>query len=118
MIDWKIELDDKELYFEEGWFFSNFSIQEYLLPMINIGIKYIDEYNDTTFLVEDCKRLLGNLKYIENILKPRKEAISFDSLLNGIVQLQKTEIEKCVEYLIVASQKAIEMNGKLKFYGD
>ena len=118
MIDWKIAHQENELYSEEGWYFDNFSIQEYILPMINVGFEYIDEYSDTTFLKDDCERLIGNIKYIAAILEPRREIISFDSLMNGVVELNKGEIEKCINSLKQAAEKTIKMNGKLIFYGD
>ena len=96
MIDWKIEYQGNMFYSEEGWYFDNFSIQEYLLPMINIGFEYIDKYNDTSFLKDDCKRLIENIKNIETILESRKEIINFDSLVNGDIKLSKNKIEKCI----------------------
>ena len=118
MIDWKISYQENELYSEDGWFFDNFFIQEYLLPIINVGFEYIDEYSDTTFLKEDCERLIGNITYIETVLEPRGDTINFDSLMNGVVKLSKSQIEKCLNRLKQASEKTIKMDGKLMFYGD
>jgi hypothetical protein len=98
MIDWQIEETNKMFYKEDKWYFSDFNIQSYLLPIINVGKEYIDEYNYTSFNTEDCKRIVGNLKYLLGLLETRSNGfICFDSLGNGIVQLKVMDIEACID---------------------
>ncbi len=82
MIDWRIS-PNYEAIKEREWYFPSFEIQEYLLPQINVGKSYIDEYNDTHFTTEDCNRLKGNIEYLidSRILKkmPGKQYIDDQS---------------------------------------
>jgi hypothetical protein len=62
MIDWRIG-PEFEVLAGRDWFFPTDEIQEYLLPQINVGKPFIDEYGDTTFTTEDCARLKGNIEF-------------------------------------------------------
>jgi hypothetical protein len=118
MIDWRISLEFEALQ-ERGWAFPSFEIQEYLLPQINVGKSYIDEYGDTTFTSEDCARLKGNIEYLldSGILESRGE-IRFDSYEKGLVALACDQIKTCLLRLHEAADQALKRGGTLVFYGD
>ena len=118
MIDWRISPEFESLK-ERAWFFPSFEVQEYLLPQINVGKPYIDEYGDTTFTSEDCVRLKGNIEYLidSRILDKRKE-IKFDSFEKGLVTLACDEIKSCLLRLHEAADQAVKRGGTLAFYGD
>ena len=119
MIDWQIEEIDKTYYKEERWCFPDSKMQSCLLPVINVGNEYIDEYGDTSFDVEDCGRIIGNSKYAIGLLKTRKsEYIAVDEAEHGIVKMKIKDIETCLQKLIEASEKCIGKNGRLVFFGD
>ena len=118
MIDWRIQSGTQTVQ-EECWFFPSFPIQEFLLPMINVGFEWIDEYGDTSFHRDDCMRLKGNIRYLlDSGLVTRRQQIRYDSFEKGIVVLQATEIEQCLLKLLEAADRAILNNGTLGFYGD
>ncbi len=56
MIDWRAVTKNGD-YQEKDWYFPGFLIQEYLLPLVNVGFSYIDEFGETEFLLEDSKRI-------------------------------------------------------------
>ena len=118
MIDWRIS-PEFEADKERGWYFPSFEIQEYLLPQINVGKQYIDEYGDTIFMAEDCERLKGNIEYLINsrVLDRRKE-INFDSFERGLVILSCDKIKDCLIKLHDAAEQTVKRGGVLKFYGD
>ncbi len=118
MIDWRIQSGAQTVQ-EDGWFFPSFTIQEFLLPMINVGFERIDEYGDTLFHRDDCMRLKGNIRYLLDLgLVTRRQEIRYDSFEKGIVVLQAKEIEQCLLKLLDAADRAILNNGTLGFYGD
>jgi len=118
MIDWRISPDFDSVK-ERGWFFPSFEIQEYLLPQINIGKAFIDEFNDTVFTKEDCERIKGNIEYLINAgILDRKRELHFDSFENGLVVLSCEEIKECLINLYEAADETIKRNGTLKFFGD
>ena len=118
MIDWKVE-SGKEILSEEGWFFPSFYIQEYLLPIINPGRSYIDEYNDTVFTREDCMRLKGNVEYmIDSGILDQKARIRYETMNEGIKELDTNTIKECLLALHAAADIALKNAGSLKFYGD
>lgn len=118
MIDWKVVTGGKATQ-QDGWFFADFMVQEYLLPQINVGFKSIDEYGDTTFDPDDCRRLKGNIEFIiDGGVLDRKSEIQYDSVYDGIVKLPTATIKDCLSRLYVAADLAVKENGSLVFYGD
>ena len=118
VIDWRIDTEKKP-YSERGWFFPSFEVQEMLLPLINAGCSYIDEYGGTSFGIEDCKRIKGNVEYLidSEIYRTRKE-IRFDTFGVGLVTLSCEEIVDCLMKLHEAADQAIGRDATLRFYGD
>lgn len=117
MIDWRITPDIHSPE-GDGWSFPSFEIQEYLLPLINVG-KDIDEYGATIFDKGDCLRLRANIDYlIQRQTFDYREEVRFDSVERGLVSLSCEEIKRCLSKLDEAAQLAIERTGKLVFYGD
>ena len=118
MIDWRIS-PDFEAIEGRGWFFPSLEIQEYLLPQLNVGNPFIDEYGGTTFSAEDCARLKGNIEYLmDSGILDRRSAIRFDSLRSGLVTLSCEDIRECLKKLHAAVEETIRRNGVLKFFGD
>ena len=118
MIDWRVATKNGD-YQEKDWYFPSFLIQEYLLPLINVGFSYIDEFEETEFLLEDSKRIRGNIKYLLDCkYYNRKESISYDSFFNGLVLINTQEIIDCLMNLDAAFDYAIKNTAKLVFYGD
>ena len=118
MIDWRTSPDfegDKD----RKWFFPTFEIQEFLLPQINVGKPFIDEYGDTTFTTEDCERLKGNIEFlIDSVTFDRRGEIRFDSFRSGLVTLSCEEIKSCLLKLHEAADQVVTRRGTLVFYGD
>ncbi len=118
MIDWKVKIGEKAIQ-QDGWYFADFMVQEYLLPQINVGFKIIDEYGDTAFALDDCRRLKGNIEFIiDGGMLDRKAEIQYDSFYNGIVKLPTATIKDCLLRLYAAADLAVKENGSLVFYGD
>ena len=119
MIDWQILVKEDDTYFEDGWFFKSFEIQEYLLPIINVGFSFIDEYNDTKFESEDCNRLIGNINFLlDSALLSNRASIKLQTLNKGVVDLKTNEIVDALVKLKSAANKALEKKSPLVFYGD
>lgn len=118
MIDWRISPGFESVK-EREWFFPTFEIQEFLLPRINVGKPFIDEYGDTHFTPEDCARIKGNIEYlIDSTVLDRKPDIQFDSFEKGLVTLSCSEIKNCLLKLHEAADQASKSGGTLVFYGD
>ncbi len=118
MIDWRIDTESYP-YFEKGWGFPSFEAQELLLPQINPGFDYIDEYDGTTFTIEDCKRINGNIEYlIDSGIYDRRKEVKFDSFERGLVTIPCSEILDCLLKLHEAADQTIRRNSLLRFYGD
>lgn len=118
MIDWRISPDFTALK-EREWFFPTFEIQECLLPQINVGKPYIDEYGGTTFTTEDCERLKGNIEYlIDSGIFDRRSEVKFDSLEKGVMTLACDDIKRCLLKLHEAADEAVKRKGSLVFCGD
>ncbi len=116
MINWDL-MGSKEQ--RCNWFFPSFEIQEYLLPMIYVGGQFIDEYDDTKYEIEDCRRLRQAILYFSDIMDANdKEIIRYDSMHKGIVSLDKSAIVKTLKALDAAAAEAIEKQQNLMFYGD
>ena len=118
MIDWSIS-PDFERPKDRGWFFPSFEIQELLIPQINTGRPFIDEYGDTEFTTDDCTRMKGNIEYlIESGIYERRESVEFDVFGRGVVRLSCSEIRDCLMKLYEAADSAEKRNGTLRFLGD
>jgi hypothetical protein len=118
MIDWRV-LNGSEEHKSDGWYFPSFPIQEYLLPQLNVGFDYLDEYGDTTFQREDCIRLKGNIAFILNSgWLERKVQIQYETFTGALVILPTAEIQSCLVRLREAADTALAMGGVLKFFGD
>ena len=118
MIDWRIPRDTAT-HQEKGWSFPSFEIQEYLLPLINVGFDYIDEYGATDFAVEDCIRMKGNIRYLlDSRLITGRSEIKYDAFGKGLITLDSKEIEQCLLRLEEAAEQCIATRETLRFYGD
>lgn len=94
-------------------------MQEYLLPLINVGFAYIDEYGDTTFQRDDCFRMKGNISYLlDSSGFFQKAQIRYDSLEKGLVTLDCADIRACLTQLRNALDQALVTNSVIVFYGD
>ena len=118
MIDWKISNGAQTIQ-REGWSFPSFEMQEYLLPILNVGFGSIDEYGDTLLHREDSIRMKAVIGYmLESGLVSRRSQLRFDTLEKGIVILQCPDIEACLIRLREALDHALSTGGSLVFYGD
>jgi hypothetical protein len=118
MIDWKVINGARETK-GEGWHFPSFEMQEYLLPLLNVGFGCIDEYGDTTFQRDDCFRMKGNIAYLlDSGLFSRRPQIRYDTLEKGIVTLSCAEIESSLTRLRDALDQALATGGCVVFFGD
>jgi hypothetical protein len=116
MINWDLK-NSKES--RSNWFFPNFEIQEYLLPIIYVGGQFIDEYDDAKYEIEDCRRLRQSILYYTDLLDTTdKEVIRYDTMHKGLVSLDKSLIEETLKALDTAAAEAIENRQNLMFYGD
>ena len=117
MIDWRILRGDVT-HQEKGWSFPSFEIQEFLLPLINVGFDF-DEYDATDFGPEDCVRMKGNIRYLlDSRLVTGRTEIKYDSFGKGLVVLDSKEIEQCLLRLEEAAEQCIATRETLRFYGD
>lgn len=118
MIDWKVINGSQQIQ-GEGWSFPSFEMQEYLLPLLNVGFSCIDEWGDTTFQRDDCFRMKGNIAYLlDSGLFVRRTHIRYDSLEKGIVTLSCAEIESSLTRLRDALDQALANGGSVVFFGD
>ncbi|WP_035607106.1 hypothetical protein [Haloferula sp. BvORR071] len=118
MIDWRLSPDFESIK-EREWFFPSFEIQEFLLPQINVGKPFIDEYDATEFSTEDCARLKGNIEYlIDSAIFARRTEVQFDAFEKGLVTLSCAEIRDCLLKLYDAADQALKSGGTLVFCGD
>ena len=118
MINWQVITKDR-IYQDTTWYFPSFLIQEYLLPLINVGFNYIYDYEDTKFEIEDCQRMKGYISYLLDCqYYQRKINTSYDSFFDGIVNLDSKEIINCLNELDKALDFAIANNASLVFVGD
>ena len=116
MINWDLR-NSKEP--RSNWFFPSFEIQEYLLPTIYVGGQFIDEYDDTKYGAEDCRRLRQAILYFSDLLDTSdKEIIRYETMNKGLVSLDKSLVEETLKALDAAAAEAIENNQSLMFYGD
>ncbi|TLM77815.1 hypothetical protein ACONUD_05785 [Microbulbifer harenosus] len=116
MISWNVSNSKDK---RKNWFFPSFEVQEYLLPIIDIGGSYIDEYGDTTYSVEDCMRLR---KVIDNVIEglslTKKTRIRFETMHKGLETLDKPLLIEALKNLREATEIAVEKRQPLVFRGD
>jgi hypothetical protein len=79
MINWKVLNSNTDL---NDWYFPSFEIQEYLLPLINVGGAYFYEYADTKYTAEDCRRLRSTVKFAsETLTLMNKSAVRYETII-------------------------------------
>ena len=116
MINWNIR-NSKEK--GSNWFFPSFEVQEYLLPIINVGGPTFDEYGATKYSLEDCLRLRNTIEYaIEGYNLSNKDQIRFETMHKGLESLDKSLVNSTLKALDEAAKRAIEKQRGLVFYGD
>ncbi|MDQ6961962.1 MAG: hypothetical protein Q9M28_05465 [Mariprofundaceae bacterium] len=119
MMDWKVVDQEGQKHTQKGWFFPNLSIQEYLLPFINVGHDYIDENNTTLFQKEDCRRLKHNITYLlGSKYFDQKTQIQYDSISQGLITLESKDIIESLLHLHTAAEQAMQIKGYLQCDGD
>ena len=116
MISWNIANKSEA---NDGWYFPNFEIQEYLLQLLNVGGPKFDEYGRTVYGREDCMRLRNAISYMRETMNiTRKEIIRYETIHEGLVNLDKNEIIRTLKYLDSAAEITLKENSSLVFYGD
>jgi hypothetical protein len=116
MIDWKVVVSETEII--KGYF-PDFNLQEYLLPIINVGGSTFDEYGRTVYSSEDCIRLRNTISFAkETILLTTKVSIRYETINDGLVVLQKEKIVEVLNKLDFAAKAAIDNHKYLEFLGD
>ncbi|WP_288130732.1 hypothetical protein [Microbulbifer sp.] len=116
MINWNIK-NSKEK--RENWFFPSFEVQEYLLPVVNVGVPIFDEYSDTTYELDDCMRLRNVIaSLMETLSLTNKSKIRYETIYKGLESLDKSLIIETLENLDAAANLAIKDRTALFFYGD
>jgi hypothetical protein len=104
---------------QNGWYFPSFDIQEYLLPIINVGGQTFDEYGQTKYSTEDCLRLKNTVTFaIETLTLTQKQTVRYETIDKGLVSLNKNEIIATLDYLGKAAELVIKQETSLLFYGD
>jgi len=104
---------------KNDWYFPSFEIQEYLLPIINVGGQNFDEYSQTKYAIEDCRRLINTVVFAKETLSlMSKSVVRYESIENGLVSLDTNEVLKTLEHLSKAAELAIKQETNLLFYGD
>lgn len=123
MIDWQIHVKGKALKDESGelmgGFFSNETYQEYLLPFFDIGACQIDEYGSWSYSRDHIHLFIRKLKtWLEQFRIVNKEKWRVETRHRGLDTLETREICKILENAIATADKALEVNGKVVFFGD
>ncbi|MBR8841696.1 MULTISPECIES: hypothetical protein [unclassified Pseudoalteromonas] len=104
---------------QSSWHFPSFEIQEYLLPIINVGGQNFDEYGQTNYTVEDCRRLINTVAFAkETLALMSKSVVRYETIEKGLVSLNKCEIMSTLAQLSEAAELAIKHKTGLLFYGD
>ena len=116
VISWNIANNSEA---NDGWYFPNFEIQEYLLQLLNVGGPKFDEYGRTVYGKEDCMRLRNAISHMRETMNiTRKEKIRYETIHEGLVELDKNEIIRTLKFLDSAAEITLNENSSLVFYGD
>jgi hypothetical protein len=116
VINWILSDHDDQC---ENWYFPTFDIQEYLLPIINVGVERIDEYGSTTYSIEDCRRLKNVIDFaIETLTISQKNEIRYETIHDDLVSLNKQKIIDTLESLLEASKLSVKLQSELLLLGD
>ncbi len=116
MINWKVLNSNTE---SSDWNFPSFEIQEYLLPLINVGGAIFDEYAQTKYTAEDCLRLRNTVRFAsETLTLMNKPVVRYETIHNGLVSLDKTQILYTLTALDKAAEHALVNESSLIFFGD
>jgi hypothetical protein len=104
---------------QNSWYFPSFGIQEYLLPIINVGGQNFDEYGQTKYAIEDCRRLINTVAFAKETLSLMpKSVVRYETIEKGLASLEKHEIISTLDKLAKAAELAIKQETSLLFYGD
>lgn len=102
-----------------SWYFPSFEIQEYLLPIINVGGQTFNEYGQTYYSIEDCRRLRNTIHFAkETLTLMPKVIVRYETIENGLASLDKSGIIATLDNLSNAAELAIKQETCLVFYGD
>ena len=116
MINWIVANHNKTF---TGWAFPSFEIQEYLIPIINVGVERFNMYGRTEYSADDCRRLTNVVSFaIETLQLMDKVEFQFETINDGTAVLNKHEIEATLRALLQANDVAIQSSGTLVFLGD
>ncbi|ODB42011.1 hypothetical protein BB427_10890 [Pseudoalteromonas sp. BMB] len=116
MISWKVATIEEN---PTNWYFPSFEIQEYLLPIINVGGQTFDEYGRTEYEREDCLRLINTVAFAKETLKlMSKTIVRYETIHDGLASLNKNELVNTLDNLAHAVKLALKQQSTLVFYGD
>ena len=116
MISWNIA---NTIESHSGWYFPSFEIQEYLLPIISVGGQTFDEYGQTKYSIEDCRRLRNTVTFAKETLTLMSTVVvRYETIEKGLASLDKNEIITTLDDLSNAAELAIKQETSLLFYGD
>ncbi|ASD66097.1 hypothetical protein B1L02_02950 [Pseudoalteromonas piscicida] len=116
LISWKVANIEES---PSHWHFPSFEIQEYLLPLINVGAQTFDEYGRTEYELEDCRRLLNTIAFARETLSlMSKETIRYETIHDGLASLNKNELLNTLDMLVKSAKLALKQESNLVFYGD
>ncbi|MDO6567719.1 hypothetical protein Q4561_11675 [Alteromonas sp. 1_MG-2023] len=94
---------------QNSWYFPSFEIQDYLLPIINVGGPNFDEYGQTKYAIEDCRRLINTVSFAKETLSLMpKSVVRYETIEKGLASLEKDEILTTLDKLAKAAKLAIK----------
>lgn len=116
MISWKVSSTKDDSI--EGYF-PSFDIQEYLLPILNVGGPKFDEYGRIAYSVEDCVRLRNTISFaIETLQMMNKSKVRYETINEGLATFEKVDLVNTLNTLDMAAKLAVQNKVGLVFYGD
>ncbi len=116
LISWNIS---NAVESQKDWFFPSFEVQEYLLPIIHVGGANFDEYGQTKYSTEDCRRLINTTAFAkETLLIMAKKTVRYETVGKGLVTLDKSQLIDTLDNLSLAAKQAVKEQTALLFYGD
>jgi hypothetical protein len=104
---------------QNSWYFPSFEIQEYLLPIINVGGQNFDEYGQTRYSIEDCLCLRNTITFAKKTLSLiPKSVVRYETIEKGLTSLDKNEIILTLNKLAKVAELAIKQETSFLFYGE
>lgn len=117
MISWQLYKKDKPL--GKALYFSNFTSQAYLLHIIDVGAKDLDEYGSWVYKEEDMKRLkIVLLNWLDRHEVAEDKKIFIDTICEGKGELHLKKTITLFQETINLIDIALKNGADLCFSGD